>query len=223
LPIAGGKGKSKNSQEHQAPTLLSPSDTTHLDYRSVIRQSLALLVPGTGWAVCTSADKNSLKYAILEYNSYWRVFLQQQVLLGGLAGHFMCMQRKPSSTKDISMWLPVTMKSNDDSCDFSQQVGAVAMDVCSKYWIDRNTWQLHELIAEEGQSRCTNGSILVLSVHLKDVYVVGTATSAAPTLTSHCYRITFDSIISTHQSKILERSIRSAITQSSFFEKFQLR
>ncbi|KAG7354938.1 RNA methylase family UPF0020 protein [Nitzschia inconspicua] len=218
LPIAGGRGKCRGAKQHQAPSVSLNKSSSKLNYQTVIWQALAVLVPGYGQAAFLSTDLNTLKYSMMAFYSYWRPMVQQHILLGGLPGQFMRLERKPAITKDVSMWLSFAYESVDISCDFSKQLLQVARDACSEYFMDYGSWEMKKLAQGARTVNFTNASLLVSSVALKDVYVASQGKGK-----SHCYTITFNPLISNQQGKVLEKDIRYALTRCPPFDTFQLR
>jgi hypothetical protein len=112
----------------------------------------------------------------------------------------------------------------------------IAKKSCEGFWLD-DLLELHHSVVPEQQdivhlgqhqrqqrsAWASSNQDLVRGVELIDVYTPATATSEeeqqrdknnniqSSTRISHCYRISFDSLLSNYQAKILEREIRTAI------------
>ena len=214
LPISGGTCTNK-TKEHFTPTINGEnlgSPSAHLNYRTTIPESLRALMPGNGCASFISVDANSLKHGMLSYQSYWMPLLEQnKMTLGGLPGIFFCIERRPCTTKNVSMWLDAA----GDGTDLSSNLRALANDACSGYGFDAATWELVK--ASDNNS---NGFDFVRSVELVDVFQSETNNQQR---TSHCYRMEFHPLLSNQQSKVLEQVIRTALVQNPIVAGQELR
>jgi hypothetical protein len=241
LPIAGACGSKRLNKRHQEPRMDLGSrfrggdggeqpdqSEVPVDYQKATIQALRILVPGSGRAALVSVDSNSLARAILAMTGHFRILHRNNVTIGGLPGKMFLLQRRQPPTKDISVWLPPSLipsgkidgPANSRTCggtvklfsagyreDLSSAFLEMATKSCKGFWID-DFLALHQSASTDhcqldGRFHRT----LVHRVELIDVY---TNTDKDDRI-SHCYRISFDALLSNHQAKILEKVIRSGL------------
>lgn len=220
LPFSGSTKK-----VHQVPTSspspekspsLSKNHKKALDYRRVMAESVRVLQSGGGRAALVSADAKALSHAVGKYNDRWSVLWRSNVNIGGLGGKLFLMERKPQSSKDLSLWVSSTKEAVDAGCDLSSQIYNVAVNACSRF-------QMGDYLELNDVGDCPSKQSLKITESL----IAGVEFSSQfyheeKQLLSHCYRVWFRACVSNPQAKVMEKHMRLAVS-NILPEGFQLR
>jgi hypothetical protein len=193
LPIAGGTKKA-----HQEPSVTGEAMDSGLDYKRVMTQTVRVLAC-TGKAALLSIDQKALSFAAGKFNGCWFVFWSNNLNLGGLTGKLLLMERKTQCSKDLSVWVDAA------TINLSPLLAILAIDACASFSLN-DMLEIEESSQVSEDTSARRRPSVVSHAELRDSFF-----HSGKQLTSHLYRIWFDPLMSSVQTKLLEKIIRANI------------